>query len=117
MSADAMLQTEERVPVLSLKGIHKTFGGVVAIDRFDLDIYAGEVVALVGDNGAGKSTLVKIIAGVHQPNEGTVQIDGKQVSMIDPATPRRSGSRSSIRTLPSRIMSRSIWTCSWEESR
>ena len=85
MSADAALQTEERVPVLSLNGIHKTFGGVVAIDRFDLDIYAGEVVALVGDNGAGKSTLVKIIAGVHQPNEGTVLIDGKQVSMTDPS--------------------------------
>jgi ABC-type sugar transport system ATPase subunit len=85
MSADAALQTEERVPVLSLNGIHKTFGGVVAIDRFDLDIYAGEVVALVGDNGAGKSTLIKIIAGVHQPNEGTVLIDGKQVSMTDPS--------------------------------
>jgi simple sugar transport system ATP-binding protein len=85
MSADATLQTEERVPVLSLNGIHKTFGGVVAIDRFDLDIYAGEVVALVGDNGAGKSTLVKIIAGVHPPNEGTILIDGKQVSMTDPS--------------------------------
>lgn len=85
MSSDAAFQTEERVPVLSLNGIHKTFGGVVAIDRFDLDIYAGEVVALVGDNGAGKSTLIKIIAGVHQPNEGTVLIDGKQVSMTDPS--------------------------------
>jgi ABC-type sugar transport system ATPase subunit len=85
MSADAAFQTKERVPVLSLNGIHKTFGGVVAIDRFDLDIYAGEVVALVGDNGAGKSTLIKIIAGVHQPNEGTVLIDGKQVSVTDPS--------------------------------
>ena len=43
------------------------------------------MVALVGDNGAEDQTLVKIIAGVHQPNEGTVQIDGKQVSMIDPS--------------------------------
>jgi simple sugar transport system ATP-binding protein len=85
MSADAALRTEERVPVLSLNGIHKTFGGVVAIDRFDLDIYAGEVVALVGDNGAGKSTLIKLIAGVYQPNDGTILIDGKQVSMTDPS--------------------------------
>jgi ABC-type sugar transport system ATPase subunit len=85
MSADGAFQTEERVSVLSLNGIHKTFGGVVAIDRFNLDIYAGEVVALVGDNGAGKSTLIKIIAGVHQPNEGTILIDGKQVSMTDPS--------------------------------
>ena len=53
-------------PTLSLEHIHKTFGGLVAIDDFSLDVYPGEVVALVGDNGAGKSTLIKIIAGVHR---------------------------------------------------
>ena len=45
-------------PVLQLKNIKKSFGGVVAINDFSLDLYAGEVVALVGDNGAGKSTLI-----------------------------------------------------------
>jgi ABC-type sugar transport system ATPase subunit len=78
-------------PVLSLKGIHKAFDGVVAIERFDLDINAGEVVALVGDNGAGKSTLIKIIAGVHPPTEGTVMIDGAAVAMNDPSDSQKLG--------------------------
>ena len=51
-------------PVLSLRGISKNFGAVSALTDVDLDIRAGEIVALVGDNGAGKSTLVKILAGV-----------------------------------------------------
>jgi D-xylose transport system ATP-binding protein len=51
-------------PVLSLRGISKNFGAVSALTSIDLDVHAGEVVALVGDNGAGKSTLVKILAGV-----------------------------------------------------
>lgn len=72
-------------PVLSLQGIHKAFGGVVAIERFDLDLCAGEVVALVGDNGAGKSTLVKTIAGVHPPSAGRMLIDGVAVTMADPS--------------------------------
>jgi ABC-type sugar transport system ATPase subunit len=50
-------------PILSLRNIHRAFGGIVAIEDFSLEVYAGEVVALVGDNGAGKSTLIKIIAG------------------------------------------------------
>ena len=53
----------EREPVLSLRGISKNFGAVSALTDIDLDVHAGEVVALVGDNGAGKSTLVKILAG------------------------------------------------------
>ncbi|SDR33818.1 monosaccharide ABC transporter ATP-binding protein, CUT2 family [Rhizobiales bacterium GAS113] len=79
--------SEHRVnaPVLSLQNIHKAFDGIVAIETFDLDIHAGEVVALVGDNGAGKSTLIKIIAGVHPPTTGRVLIDGTEVTMKDPS--------------------------------
>jgi simple sugar transport system ATP-binding protein len=61
------------------------FGGVVAIERFNLDIAAGEVVALVGDNGAGKSTLIKIIAGVQAPTSGRILVDGAEVAMRDPS--------------------------------
>jgi D-xylose transport system ATP-binding protein len=73
-------------PVLSLRGVSKNFGAVSALTDVDLDVHAGEVVALVGDNGAGKSTLVKILAGVHQPSAGTITFGGKEVVLADPAT-------------------------------
>jgi ABC-type sugar transport system ATPase subunit len=72
-------------PILSLRNIHRAFGGVVAIEDFSLEVYAGEVVALVGDNGAGKSTLIKIIAGVQPPTRGRILIDGAEVVMKDPS--------------------------------
>jgi len=72
-------------PILRLRGISKQFGAVSALADIDLDIHAGEVVALVGDNGAGKSTLVKILAGVHQPSSGTIEFMGKEVTLDTPA--------------------------------
>jgi len=81
----------EPTPVLALEDIHKTFGGVVAIERFNLAVNAGEVVALVGDNGAGKSTLIKIIAGVYAPTDGRILIDGAPVLMSDPSHSQRLG--------------------------
>jgi D-xylose transport system ATP-binding protein len=71
--------------VLSLRGISKNFGAVSALTDIDLDVHAGEVVALVGDNGAGKSTLVKILAGVHQPSSGSITFRGKPVTLDDPS--------------------------------
>ena len=71
--------------VLSLRGVSKNFGAVSALTDIELDVHAGEVVALVGDNGAGKSTLVKILAGVHQPSAGTITFAGNPVTMDSPA--------------------------------
>jgi D-xylose transport system ATP-binding protein len=71
--------------VLSLRGVSKHFGAVSALSDIDLDVHAGEVVALVGDNGAGKSTLVKILAGVHQPSAGTITFGGHRVTLSDPS--------------------------------
>lgn len=73
-------------PILSLRGISKSFGAVSALTDIELDIHPGEVVALVGDNGAGKSTLVKILAGVYQPTAGTIEFDGQEVSITSPGT-------------------------------
>lgn len=84
-------QTMPREPVLSLRGISKNFGAVQALSDVDLDIYPGEVVAIVGDNGAGKSTLVKILAGVHGADGGTITADGRRVSIPTPAAARAHG--------------------------
>ena len=71
--------------ILRLKGIGKQFGAVTALSNIDLDVHAGEVVALVGDNGAGKSTLVKVLAGVHQPTAGTIEWYGEPVTLDSPS--------------------------------
>ncbi|MEM9812215.1 MAG: ATP-binding cassette domain-containing protein [Pseudomonadota bacterium] len=67
-------------PLVQMRGITKRFGGVTALSGVDLDAYAGEVLAIVGDNGAGKSTLIKILTGVYQPTEGQILLDGAPVS-------------------------------------
>jgi simple sugar transport system ATP-binding protein len=77
--------------VLSLKNIHKAFGGVVAIQDFSLDLHPGEIVALVGDNGAGKSTLIKIVSGVYKPTSGAIRIDEDTVSFSDASSARSRG--------------------------
>ncbi len=78
-------------PILSLRGIRKRFGSIHALAGVDLDVHAGEVVALVGDNGAGKSTLVKVIAGAGAPDDGIVTWDGRRVTLERPADARALG--------------------------
>ncbi|MFV2117845.1 ATP-binding cassette domain-containing protein [Streptomyces sp. Act-28] len=71
-------------PVLALRGVSKRFGAVQALTDVDLEIHAGEVVALLGDNGAGKSTLVKTISGVHPIDEGAIEWRGRPVRVTRP---------------------------------
>lgn len=71
-------------PVLALRGVSKRFGAVQALTDVELEVHAGEVVALVGDNGAGKSTLVKTIAGVHPIDDGVIEWDGRSVQINRP---------------------------------
>nr|WP_274636563.1 ATP-binding cassette domain-containing protein [Microbacterium bovistercoris] len=80
-----------REPVLSIRDVSKGFGAVRALTDVALDVYAGEVVALVGDNGAGKSTLVKILAGVHSADQGTITFNGAPVSIPSPTESRELG--------------------------
>ena len=78
-------------PILAVKGVSKSFGGVHAIMKASLDIFPGEVVALAGDNGAGKSTLIKAISGVFQYDEGDIYLDGKRIAFSTPQEARDNG--------------------------
>ena len=77
--------------LLKLKGISRNFGAVKALEGIDLNIYKGEVIALVGDNGSGKSTLIKIICGFHQPDKGEMVYEGKLVKWQSPHDSREKG--------------------------
>jgi ABC-type sugar transport system ATPase subunit len=82
---------ERTAPVLAVRGISKRFGNVVALESVDFEVFAGEIVALVGDNGAGKSTLTKVISGAIEPDSGTIELHGKRVSFRTPADARDAG--------------------------
>jgi ABC-type sugar transport system ATPase subunit len=86
-----MSATTVGTPVLGVSGATKTFGAVVALDGVDLEVHAGEVLALLGDNGAGKSTLIKCISGVHKLDKGEIRIDGRPVQITSAADARESG--------------------------
>ncbi len=85
------IPVDTATPALRLVGIHKSFGGVVAIKQFDLEVMPGEIVALVGDNGAGKSTLIKIISGLYQPTEGEIWLNGTPANFRDASDARAQG--------------------------
>ncbi len=72
-------------PVLSLSGICKSFGATEANHDIDLDIFAGEIHAILGENGAGKSTLMSILAGRYRPDRGTIRLEGRPVRFANPA--------------------------------
>ncbi len=76
--------TEKRTPVLEMRGITKRFPGVLANDHVDLELYAGEVLALLGENGAGKSTLMNVLVGLYRQDEGEVYVRGEPVEIHSP---------------------------------
>lgn len=74
----------KRTPVLKVTGLKKAFGPVVIVDGFNLEVHAGEAVALTGRNGAGKSTILRCVVGADRPDEGTITVKGTQVSETNP---------------------------------
>lgn len=79
-----MTSTNGRTPLLEVRNVSKYFGSVIALKDISMSVYAGEVMCLLGDNGAGKSTLIKILSGVHRPDEGQYLVEGKEVNFSSP---------------------------------
>jgi len=83
--------SDQPVAVMSLSSISKRFGATAALVDAGIDLYPGEVHALVGENGAGKSTLIKTMTGIHQPDDGVIRIDGAPVELASAADAQRRG--------------------------
>lgn len=78
-------------PILQAKGLVKRYGRVTALDHCDLELYPGEILAIIGDNGAGKSTLIKALSGAVQPDEGSILLDGEPIKFNSPQHAREAG--------------------------
>src|SRR5712691_11284854 len=76
---------------IQLNRLSKRFGGVTALDQVSFKIRRGEIHAVVGENGAGKSTLMKLLAGVHQPDAGEINIEGRSVRLQNPRAAQQQG--------------------------
>ncbi|WP_201791498.1 sugar ABC transporter ATP-binding protein [Aeromicrobium sp. PE09-221] len=103
---------EHENPLLRVRQVAKSFLGNRVLHGASLDVRPGEVVGLVGENGAGKSTLMKILAGVHQPDEGTIEVDGSTVSFAHPVEAQRAGIATvfqEFNLLPERTIAENIY--------
>src|SRR5438552_17175395 len=90
-SSPSVHKGKGETPLLQLRGISKSYGAVQALSNVDLEVYASEVVGLVGDNGAGKSTLIKAISGVGPPDSGEFFVEGQSVKISSPQVASRLG--------------------------
>jgi len=99
MTTTSSTSSTGAAPVLSARGLVKTFGRVVGLDGVDVDLYPGEVLAIIGDNGAGKSTLVKCMTGAMVPDAGEITLDGEHVSFKRPQDAKHAGIETVYQTL------------------
>lgn len=86
-------------PVVEMKDIYKRFGGIHAVDGMSLELYAGEVLGLLGHNGAGKSTFIKMLSGAYILDSGEIWVDGKQVKINNPSDAKNLGIETIYQTL------------------
>src|SRR3954447_311891 len=86
-------------PVLQAKNLTKRYGRVVAIDGSDLELYPGEILAVIGDNGGGKSSLIKALSGAIPPDSGEIFLAGRQVHFRTPMDARTAGIETVYQTL------------------
>jgi ribose transport system ATP-binding protein len=85
------MRQDEEQSFFQMSGVSKSYGGAIALDHAELTVRSGRIHAILGENGAGKSTLLKVMSGVVQPDEGTMHLDGHQVSFASPAEANAAG--------------------------
>jgi D-xylose transport system ATP-binding protein len=98
-SSEPAVETSPRVPLVEMRDIRVSFGGVHAVDGVTVDLYPGEVVGLVGGNGAGKSTLIHVLSGAHPADGGQILINGAPVTIKSPRDARSHGIEAIYQTL------------------
>lgn len=94
-----MNTTVDAHPLVDMKNVSISFGGIHAVDDASVDLFAGEVVALLGHNGAGKSTLIKILSGAYQRDNGQIHVDGKLATIANPRDAKAYGIETIYQTL------------------
>jgi D-xylose transport system ATP-binding protein len=94
-----MSQHADEAAIVKMHGIDVLFGGVHAVNNVDLDLYSGQVTALLGHNGAGKSTLAKVLSGAVQRDAGSIEIDGQLTDITSPRSARQAGVETIYQTL------------------
>lgn len=93
------MNTSSQAPLIDIRGVNKAFGGVQAVANANLNVYPGEVVALLGHNGAGKSTLMKMLAGAYPIDSGEVRVNGQAAHIANPADSQALGIETIYQTL------------------
>lgn len=86
-----MISRQEHAPALALRAVTKAFGHVIALEDVNLDVWSGEILAIVGDNGAGKSSLVRTMSGIYRPDAGHIIVDSDEKQFHSPADARSAG--------------------------
>ena len=99
MDAVAKYQKPSGTPLVEMRDISIAFGGIKAVDHASVDLFPGEVVALLGHNGAGKSTLIKVLSGAYQRDHGEIMINGETVDINNPRHAKRHGIETIYQTL------------------
>src|ERR1700754_229414 len=91
--------TDQTTPLVEMKNISISFGGIHAVDNASIDLFPGEVVALLGHNGAGKSTLIKILSGAYKRDSGRIKVNGEEASISNPRDAKAYGIETIYQTL------------------
>ena len=93
------MTTQATTPLIDMKNISISFGGIRAVDDASVDLYPGEVMALLGHNGAGKSTLIKILSGAYKRDSGTIHVNGEEAQISNPRDAKKYGIETIYQTL------------------